>query len=177
MKRILQFSFFIMTLSCTQTFAQLNANFSASVTMGCSPLDSVQFTDQTTGGTVSTYDWDFGNSNGSSVANPVAYYPLPGVYTVSLTVSNATSTDTETKTAYITVFAHPTAHFTYSPPLPCTNTLVTFTDNSTLGGAPIVNWHWGFGDGTTVNSSTSPVTHPYSLPATSIPVSVIVTDS
>src|SRR5258708_29105702 len=106
MKRILQFSFFIMALSCTQTFAQLTADFSATVTMGCAPLDSVQFTDLSTGNP-NSWTWNFGNSNGSSVQNPVAYYPLPGVYTVTLTVGNGASTDTEVKTAYITVFAQP----------------------------------------------------------------------
>ncbi len=53
-------------------FAQLNADFSASIIKGCSPLD-VQFKDISSGG-ASTWFWDFGNGITSSLQNPVVTY-------------------------------------------------------------------------------------------------------
>ena len=176
MKKILQLSFFILLISFTQSHGQLTANFYADTTQGCAPLDSVQFID-TSIGNPTTWNWNFGNSNTSTLQNPQASYPNPGVYTVTLTVGNGSTTDTEVKTGYITVYALPVAHFTYTPLQPCTNSPVTFIDNSVLGNAGIASWDWGFGDGNTSTVTTSSTTHSYSLPITSAPVSVIVTDS
>src|SRR5436309_2073225 len=127
MKKLLLFSFLFFITA--HLFAQLNANFNANITQGCAPLDSVQFTDISTGNPTS-WLWNFGNGNTSSFQNPQASYPLPGVYTVSLTVGNGTTSDTETKTGYISVYQIPVAHFTYTPPMPCTSSIVTFNDNS-----------------------------------------------
>ncbi|MEP7170395.1 MAG: PKD domain-containing protein, partial [Bacteroidota bacterium] len=176
MKKILQLSFFILILNCTQSHAQLIANFSAGITQGCAPLDSVQFTDLSTGNPT-TWNWSFGNGNTSTLKNPQASYPNPGVFTVTLTVGNGTTTNTVVKTGFITVYALPEAHFNYTPAQPCVNSMVTFTDHSIIGSGPIVSWNWGFGDGTTATVGTSPTTHSYSSPISSAPVSVIVTDS
>ncbi|MEO5570830.1 MAG: PKD domain-containing protein [Bacteroidia bacterium] len=176
MKKFIRLSVFILFVNLPKTYAQLQADFVADTTQGCAPLDSVQFTDLSTGNPTS-WNWNFGNSNTSTLQNPQASYPNSGVYTVTLTVGNSTTTSTITKTAYITVYKIPVAHFTYTPPLPCTNSIVTFTDNSTIGDGPIVSWNWGFGDGTIQTTATNATTHSYSLPLNSVPVSVIVTDS
>lgn len=65
---------------------------------------SVTFTDQSTN-SPTTWDWTFsGGTPGSSTAqNPAVTYDTPGTYTVTLRVSNADGSDTETKTNYITV--------------------------------------------------------------------------
>ena len=47
--------------------------------------------------------WNFGDENASTEQNPIHGYPLPGTYTVRLTVGKGTQTDTETKVDYITV--------------------------------------------------------------------------
>ncbi|MDD4372763.1 MAG: PKD domain-containing protein [Bacteroidales bacterium] len=47
--------------------------------------------------------WDFGDGNTSTLQNPSHTYNNAGSYTVSLTIGNGTSTDTEIKTAYINV--------------------------------------------------------------------------
>ncbi len=56
---------------------------------GVAPLQ-VQFTDQSSDvdGSIASYDWDFGDGNGSSVANPSHTYNTPGNYTVRLTVTD-----------------------------------------------------------------------------------------
>jgi len=64
--------------------------------------DAVRFTDLSTNSPTS-WIWDFGDGGSSTNQNPWHEYTTQGVYTVSLTVSNATGSDTETKTDYITV--------------------------------------------------------------------------
>ena len=56
-----------------------------------------------TSGIPTSWQWDFGDGNSSTEQNPEYTYTEPGLYTVSLTVSDGTNTDTETKVDYITV--------------------------------------------------------------------------
>jgi PKD repeat protein len=64
----------------------------------------VQFTDLSTG-PVTGWNWSFGDGNTSTLENPSYTYANAGLYTVSLTVTNASSgaTNTMTKSNYITV--------------------------------------------------------------------------
>lgn len=62
---------------------QITAGFSSSVA-GL----TTTFTNTSTGGT--TYDWDFGDGNTSTIADPVHIYAFDGVYTVTLVVGNGT---------------------------------------------------------------------------------------
>lgn len=87
--------------------ADFSANFTT-ITAG----GSVTFTDLSIYGPT-TWSWNFDNQNvapgnvspatASSQGPHTVTYDLPGVYEVSLTVTNANGNDTETKTAYITV--------------------------------------------------------------------------
>lgn len=52
---------------------------------------------------ITNYSWDFGDGEISTERDPSHIYDAGGAYTVSLTVSGPTGTDTETKTDYITV--------------------------------------------------------------------------
>jgi len=52
-------------------------------------------------GSISSYSWDFGDGNSSTVANPVHNYAAAGTYSVTLTVTDnegATDTDTQSVT-------------------------------------------------------------------------------
>jgi PKD repeat protein len=122
------------------------ANFEANPLMGTVPL-TVQFTDTSTGPPTS-WNWIFGDmgaGNTSSVQNPSHMYTTAGTYSVNLTVTNASGSNTLIKTDYITVTPPaPVANFTGTPttgPAPLT---VLFTDTST--NAPMT-WNWTFGDG------------------------------
>jgi PKD repeat protein len=123
----------------------LSANFSANITNVCTG-SSVIFTNLS-GGDPTSWSWSFpGGTPGSySGANPPAItYNTPGIYNVSLTVSDGIDTDTETKTGYITV-QNVFANFSGTPTSVVIGNTVTFTDNSTCSPTA---WSWSFPGGT-----------------------------
>jgi PKD repeat protein len=79
----------------------LQANFTANQINGEAPLEVV-FNDLSTGNPT-TWEWDFDNNGtiDSQVQNPVWTYSNPGTYSVKLTVSDGTSSNTKVKTNYI----------------------------------------------------------------------------
>jgi len=83
--------------------ASLQADFMADTTSGPAPL-KVHFTDQSTGN-ITSWKWDFyGNGEvDTTVQHPVYEFREPGEYTVRLTVSDGSNSDTETKQGYIEV--------------------------------------------------------------------------
>ena len=137
------------------------AEFTADTTLALAGAD-IQFIDQSED-TVSPEDtteeetgakvlvswlWDFGDGTQSTARNPVHQYALGGSYTVSLTASNGTDTETETKEDFITVFGEnpPTAAFSGTPTTVTSGQTVAFTDESDPGSRPIAAWLWDFGD-------------------------------
>lgn len=90
---------------CVSTTPAVVANFNASQVSLCSG-QSVTFSDASTGSPTS-WSWVFagGSPANSTAQNPAVTYNSPGTYTVTLTASNAGSSDTEVKTSYITVGA------------------------------------------------------------------------
>jgi PKD repeat protein len=87
------------------------ASFTGSPLAGESPLD-VQFTDTSTGSPTS-WSWSFGDGATSTERNPIHLYASAGSYSVTLAVSNASGSNTATKTDYITV-TDPAAAFVLS---------------------------------------------------------------
>jgi PKD repeat protein len=77
------------------------ADFSGSPVSGAAPL-SVNFTDLSTN-TPTSRSWTFGDGGTSAQQNPSHIYQNAGTYTVSLTATNVSGSDIETKTDYITV--------------------------------------------------------------------------
>ncbi|HKR04289.1 MAG TPA: PKD domain-containing protein, partial [Bacteroidia bacterium] len=99
------------------------ADFSANVTEGCAPLN-VSFTSLSSGTQAATYFWDFGNGYTSALEDPFMVFVTPGIYTVSVTVTNyGICSDVETKTAYISVYDG-------SPPAVAEIRSVTVTSNT-----------------------------------------------
>lgn len=127
--------------------AGLTANFTASSISVCQG-GAVTFTNQSTN-SPTTYSWSFpgGTPATSTAANPVVTYSTPGTYSVTLTSSNATQTDTEVKTNYISVLGSGTAlplneGFTAAT-FPAANWLLvntnassTWARNASVGNAP-----------------------------------------
>ena len=89
------------TMSGGVTSSAPVAAFAGTPVSGIYPLN-VSFTDQSSNGPTS-WSWTFGDGGSSPLQNPSYIYNAVGTYTVSLLVSNADGSDTETKTAYINV--------------------------------------------------------------------------
>ncbi len=106
-----------------------------------------------------SYSWDFGDNTTSSDVAPNHDYALPGIYTVSLTVSNACGSETISKT--ITVGAAPTALFTANTRNGCAPFLVTFTNASTGVYDSLL---WAFPGGNPSSSAQSSQAVLYSTP-------------
>jgi PKD repeat protein len=114
--------------------ASPTADFSASPTSGNAPL-AVSFSDSSTGNPTD-WSWDFGDGSTSTARNPSHTYTTPGSYTVSLTASNLTGSDTETRVDYITVTQAPASY----------RSLV-------LADGPVSYWRLGDAPGTTAADS------------------------
>jgi gliding motility-associated-like protein len=131
----------------------------------------VNFTDNSTG-FISTYSWDFGDTQTGSGANPQHIYPGIGTYNVSLMVSSPNGCSSST-TGTAQVVNGPTPNFavTNGPDL-CVGEELEISDNSS---GPIASYGWDFDDGTT-SSLTSP-THAYAnVGAYSITVTLTAPD-
>jgi PKD repeat protein len=124
------------------------ANFTANETAGVAPFP-VAFTDLSTG-SPATWLWSFGDGSTSALRNPTHTYTTAGIFTVSLTVSNAAGSDTLTRPDFINVSSSllPRASFTGNPTAGYAPLAVQFNDTST--GNP-VSWSWAFGDGGTAS--------------------------
>ncbi len=137
----------IVTISTLPT-----AGFTADVTSGCEDL-TVVFSDMSSSNAVDRL-WTFpgGNPSTSSSEFPVVVYDTPGMYDVTLEVSNSAGMNTLTETNYINVLSDPIANFASS----ITDLTVNFTNTST----DALTYLWDFGDN---NSSTAvDPTHTYS---------------
>ena len=116
----------------------------------------ITFSNQSTvsSGQIDSWNWDFGNSNGSILQNPLGQsYPSAGFYQVQLQVeTQAGCLDDTTQT--IEIYPVPTAEFTFDSV--CLGFENQFTDLSNANGNyPIVNWNWAFSDGQ-VSTEASP---------------------
>lgn len=141
------------------------ADFTANRTAGLTPM-AVAFQDNSSGGTIVSWLWDFGDGTNSTAQNPIHVYEVPGTYTVSLTAANLYRNDAISRVGYITVMAPIDPLFDGSPRVVPVGGSVIFTDRST--GGP-TSWLWTFGDGGT--STAQNPTHVYSAAGT-YPVSL-----
>lgn len=126
--------------------------------------ESTIFTDLSTG-VPETWDWTFegGTPLTSNLQSPLpVYYDEPGIYEVSLTVTNSNGSSTETKTDYIYTGYAPEVDFSYDVVLNPSETIIDFTD---LSANNPTSWEWIFEGGT---PATSSIQHPtgitYTIP-------------
>jgi len=108
--------------------------------------NSVNFTDQSSGANTS-WDWVFEGGTPSTYSGqtpPPIVYENTGVFDVSLTVSDGTDTDSETKTDYITVVENVYADFDADIINGTAPLTVHFSD---ISSNAVTSWEWDFGDG------------------------------
>jgi PKD repeat protein len=120
------------------------AEFSAELTTACTN-GWIQFNDLSTGNP-SSWSWSFPGATPSSstVQNPSVVYNTPGTKNVTLTVTNANGTDTETKSGYITI-SSPASLTTSVTDASCHNSSDGSIDLSISGGISpyIIDWSSG----------------------------------
>ncbi len=118
------------------------AAFNATPTSGCIPL-TVNFTDQSTGSPTS-WNWSFPGGTPSSHTGqmpPLVTYNAAGSYNVTLIVSNACSSDNETKT--VTAYANPRVNITPDGgKLTCATTFILLTADTTGSPCTVTGYQW-----------------------------------
>ncbi len=142
--------------------AQLQADFSANKTGGCSPL-ATSFINQTLGAsTNAVYSWNFDNGNTAGIASPGAIFKDERIYNVTLTVKDGNLSSTKTK--QITVYSAPVIDFTASSEKGCLPMQVDFTATASGGSVGIAGYTWDFGDGNILQQFGASQSHNYSVP-------------
>ena len=130
-----------------------NAPPTASFTYSTDSLQA-DFTDGSSDeGAIVQWLWDFGDGSTATVQNPSHTYPVRGMYSVQLTVTDDLGA-TATAVQVVEVDERPVADFDFE----VTGLTVTFSDRSTDDGT-IVAWLWDYGDGNT--ATTQNPTHSF----------------
>lgn len=131
--------------------------FSFTTDSGCIPLE-VRFENETPQQESQTALWDLGNGQSATTPNVIALYDTPGVYGVSLTMTNTLGCSaTRTVPNAITAYGLPVVTFFVEPDSGCAPLDVRFTnttDPGMIGGCV-----WTFGDG--MSSTSCGTEHTY----------------
>ncbi len=148
------------------------ANFIADTTNSTCPPLAVQFSNLSTNtDSASTYFWDFGDGNTSSIQNPIHTYNIAGNYDVSLIATDINGcSDTITFTNYISINgpSGSTASHIGTGCIPLNACFEATTNNA-------VSFDWNFGDGTVVTNTLDSICYTYSTPGIFFP-EVILSD-
>jgi PKD repeat protein len=158
-------------------FAQPTAGFSINNNQQCLSNNNLSFTSISTvsTGTISVYQWSFGDGQTSSAQNPTHAYTTAGIYTVKLVVTTDNGCK-DTITQNITIYPQPTAtSFTINSGSQClTGNSFAFITNATVASGTIT-YNWNFGDGQT--STLQNPTHAYATAGTYPVRLIIITDN
>ena len=121
------------------------------------PAPTSSFTQNTNGLTATftntsinatTYSWDFGDGNSSTLSDPTHTYNTDGTYTVVLTATSNCGSVTSTET--VTILTAPVAGFSSDVTSGCAPLTVQFVNSSSLNAT---SWNWIFQGGTPATST------------------------
>ncbi len=141
----------------------INALPSASFT-NSAPLcetRSINFTDGSAAnsGTLTAWNWSFGDATGATDQNPAHIYAAPGTYTVTLNAINSKGCVSPPSTRTITINPLPRPGFII-PEVCLTDTYAQFTDTSRIPSGNITSWLWNFGNPASGPSNSSTAQNP-----------------
>jgi len=161
-------SLHIEELGCEATFFfqyQIHpdplAGFSAIDNTGCQPI-TVSFQNTSSNLENPSYLWDFGDGATGTEPNPSHFYPNPGTYDVTLTVTNSTGCiNTLTINDIVEVYEVPVADFMADPEAATIdNPTIKFYEQVNI---PFALIQWDFGDSSNISTEPDP-RHTYGAP-------------
>ncbi len=119
------------------------AAFSADLTIGCTPLTAIQFTDESTSlEDIASWAWEINGIPSSSTQHPSFDFTIEGVYDICLTVTDDLGVmDNHCEVAYITILETPFADAGLDFVLDCTTTTVTLNASGSSSGTGIT-YEW-----------------------------------
>lgn len=126
---------------------------------------TISFTDASNPnvGTLTKWNWDFGNGNTSLLQNPTTTYPAAGTFTVTLGVENSKGCLSTITTKPITINSQPVVAFG-TPEVCLSDPFALFTDSSSIADntQSQFTYQWTFGDpnATGANPNTSTLKNP-----------------
>lgn len=104
------------------------------------------------GSSIATYTWNFGDNNSTFLQSPAHNYATFGTYPVKFkAISDKGCSDSVVQAVTI----YPLPNISYSPPSNCVNTIVQFTNTSTIPNPTlnsIVSYTWNLGNGVITNA-------------------------
>ncbi|MCF8424165.1 MAG: PKD domain-containing protein [Bacteroidia bacterium] len=164
----------VYTVSLTAlSDAGCSASFSQTITINPAPIAgfkfqsncgllSVNFNDTSLvdGGTINSWNWNFGDNNTSIIQNPTHTYSTTGTYTVILEVSTSNGCK-DTVSSVVNLSQSVLAAFIPTGGNYNVNEMISFTNQST--GAS--NYQWTFADGSAIETIANPQ-HAFSSPGT-----------
>ncbi len=151
---------------CEETYTQ-------TITIGAKPVpafsisdscvsSNIQFTDLTPG-TMNNWYWNLADGNPAvTIQNPITSYATPGIKLIKFAVTNQQGCKSDTLIKPITIYAGPTAAFTFTDSV-CLGSPTIFHDNSSSSGLALSNWSWTYDDSAFVTHVQDP-THVFTTP-------------
>ncbi len=114
--------------------------------------DTVSFTDNSSGSSINSWIWNFGDNQIDTVQNDTHVYDSSGVYTVQLKISDGTNVDSISKN--ITINKNPIINFLIDS-VPFSSYSKRFRDNSQSDTTKKL-FEWNFKDGSPLITTDSP---------------------
>ena len=167
-------------LSALNVFGQVSVSFTTTNNSGCGSLStSFCSTSTSSAGAINSYSWDICGVT-STLECPGAILTNSGGCTVCLTVTDDVgNTNTLCENDFVIVNDNPQPQFSANNTSGCIPHNVTFSDQTIIGSAPIVQWTWDIGGSAGVIITTDPneiISTTYSI-ADSYGVSLTVEDA
>jgi len=132
-----------------------NAAFTIDAIASCTLPFSPTITNTSTGSGTLSYEWNLGNGETSTDANPTANYTSSGVYNISMTASNGTNCNStaSSRTVYVGKPAVPPV--LTGPANICAGASGNFSYPAVNPSNWVQSTHWDFGNGVTQNGGSS----------------------